>query len=211
MTPTWLQDSLPLPLFASSVSCLVCRDVTTNKPKWTKGALNFPFSPHSVGLITTSYSVLQPLRKQQTLLRQNALATNMAFFFFPSSLNCNSVTDSSASSCVRDLLLLTVGAKQTTKTKRTSTAAFTELFGAGGAAFLPRCWALVYGGGRSSFFFFFFVGPGLHQLGLDLRSVNNLRHFRRKFTSEKRLLRSSHISIFLLFFLKSQSFYFFSC
>lgn len=199
MTPTWLQDSLPLPLFASSVSCLVCRDVTTNKPKWTKGALNFPFSPHSVGLITTSYSVLQPLRKQQTLLRQNALATNMAFFFFP--LWTVTLWQTPLPHPVFGICSswLSVQNKQT-KTKRTSTAAFTELFGAGGAAFLPRCWALVYGGGRSSFFFFFFVGPGLHQLGLDLRSVNNLRHFRRKFTSEKRLLRSSHISIFLLFF-----------
>lgn len=51
-------------------------------------ALNSPLSPHSVGLITTSFSLLQPLRKRRTLRKQNALATNMAF------LNCNSVTDS---------------------------------------------------------------------------------------------------------------------
>lgn len=41
-----------------------------------------------VGLITTSFSVLQPLRHHCTLLRQNALAKKMAF------LNWNCVADS---------------------------------------------------------------------------------------------------------------------
>lgn len=73
-----------------------CRDVQQlNK---MRRALNSPLSPHSVGLITTSFSLLQPLRKRRTLRKQNALAKNMAF------LNCNSVTDS-ASPSVWDLLL----------------------------------------------------------------------------------------------------------
>lgn len=90
----------------------VCWDVTTNKYN-AKVLSTLPFSPHSVGLITTSYSVLRPLRKHRTLLKQNALAKNMAF------LNCNSVTDSCLTLCMGSAPL-TVGA--------TSTAAFTELF-----------------------------------------------------------------------------------
>lgn len=45
-------------------------------------ALNSPLSPHPVGLITTSFSLLQPLRNPRTARKQNALAKNMAFFFF---------------------------------------------------------------------------------------------------------------------------------
>lgn len=75
-------------------------------------ALNSPLSPYSVGLITTSYSLLQPLRKHRTLLRLNALAKIVAF------LNCNSVKDSASPSRLGSAL--TVGA--------TSAAAFTEWF-----------------------------------------------------------------------------------
>lgn len=88
-------------LCASSLS--VCWDVTTRNKM--RKALNFPLSSHSVGLITTSYSVLQPLRKHRTLLRQNALAKNMAF------MNCNSC------------LILCLGSDPTT-VGATSTAAF---------------------------------------------------------------------------------------
>lgn len=142
MTPTRLQDPLPTPLHRLSVCLSVSVDVTTRNKM--RRALNFPFSPYSVGLITTSYSVLRPLRKRRTLLKQNALAKNMAF------LNCNSVTDS-ASSCVWDLLLLTVGA--------TSTAAFTELFRQ--SCLLP-IWAL-----RDLFFGPVFIS------GTVLRKANN--------------------------------------
>lgn len=45
-------------------------------------ALNSPLSPHPVGLITTSFSLLQPLRNRRTLRKQNALAKTMAIFFF---------------------------------------------------------------------------------------------------------------------------------
>lgn len=74
----------------------------SNNPQHVKGSqLSLPLSPHPVGLITTSCSVPQPLKKKQlkkknnkkhrrTLIRQNSLAKNVAF------LKCNSVTDSPA-------------------------------------------------------------------------------------------------------------------
>lgn len=38
-----------------------------------------PLSPHPLGLITTSFSLLRPLRKHRTLSKLNALAKNVAF------------------------------------------------------------------------------------------------------------------------------------
>lgn len=82
-------------MFCVFVCLLRCH---SNNRRHVKGSqLSLPLSPHPVGLITTSCSVPQPLKKtkktnknHRTLIRQNSLAKNVAF------LKCNSVTDSPA-------------------------------------------------------------------------------------------------------------------
>lgn len=130
-----------------------------------------PFSPHPVGLITTSYSVLQPLRKHRTLLRQNALATNMAFFcfgfvfFFWFPLWTVTLWQTPLPRPVFGICSsLTVGAKQ--NRKKSALLLSQNCSGQAQPPSCPRCWALVLEGcaGRGIFLCF---GPGLHQLGLD--------------------------------------------
>lgn len=143
--------------FASSVS--VWWDVTTITKM--RRALNFPLSPHSVGLITTSCSVPQPLRKHCS----DRMHLPRMWLFWT-----NSVTDSSASSCLGSAPL---------------TAAFTELFRQ--SCLLP-IWAL-----RDLF------GPGLHQWNCT-EECEQLKHFRRKvYLGEKTLKELSYFHVLFFF------------
>lgn len=81
----WLQNPLLDPF--ASIFCVIVLFVVNitffelmNNQRHMLRVLNCSLSLHSVGLITTNCSLLQPLRMHHTLLKQNALAKNKVCF-----------------------------------------------------------------------------------------------------------------------------------
>jgi len=166
----------PFASFVSLWSLSRCHD---NKLKKMQRALNFPLSPHSVGLITTSYSLLQPLRKHRTLLIcWNKMHLPRIWLFWTVTL-WRTLPHPVFGICSSDCLCNQLCCFHRTVQAELPASRFS-------------C-----------------KGPFwtcLHQWDCN-EEREQLRHFRRKFTSEKRLFKE--LSYFHVLYFWSQSFYFF--